>query len=80
MLTGKYLAALASSIFRVHTINPNTGGTSDIVSVGQKCPGVLRKASHDSSGSSEQQLWRVAVNPRSMTWLLSTDRTSQGAT
>lgn len=51
MLTGKYLAALENSIFRVPTIDPNTGGTSDMVRVGQKCLGAPRKASRDSSGS-----------------------------
>ena len=52
MLTGKYLAALENSIFRVPTIDPNTGGTLDIVREGQKCLGVPREASHDSNGSS----------------------------
>lgn len=51
-LTGKHLAALESSIFREHTIYPNTGSTSDTVSAGQKCLEVPRKASHDSSGIS----------------------------
>lgn len=49
MLTGKHLAALESSIFREHTINPNNGGTSDIVTAGYECLGVPREASHDSS-------------------------------
>lgn len=48
MLAGKRLGALESSILREHTIDPSTGGTSDIVSAGQKCLGVPGKASHDS--------------------------------
>lgn len=48
MFVGKRLGVFESSIFREYIIDFSIGGILDIVSVGQKCFGVLGKVFYDS--------------------------------